>query len=870
MAIVNKIIHRFIRHRDDYMDPAKELYNQIIPYNVQAYSYELRPNGDPNIPDDYIVRYVLGTGRSTYQQIADGLGKDADGNAIPELSKEFVLNSNAQLIKIITDLIESQVILSSYITSDAEGNPFPTKASLINTEAWYDNGQSILPKKNDYAIVIADETHPTGTGDPQTTKYVCVGVTSNNKPVWNYQYIINNGNFIPEQQAAINSGITAEKVVLYDSYATKLDELTNHVTDYNNPHKVTAEQIGLGSVNNTSDADKPISTATQEALDTIGNDLHDHIEDDSIHVTAEDKEKWSNKQDVIKIGNHISINNNTISVLDDLSTYDNSVSRFIQKSSDDLDNYYTKEVIDQKFDDVPISKQTQEALDNLNDKIDGHIENEDIHVTAEQKEAWTNKQNALKLGAHVKISNDTISVEDDLSSYNNNISQFINKSTNELENYYTKEELGGIYKYQGEVATYDDLPSGNEYADPSVYTELTYLTADQLEYIDTHYHPNRNTEIRLKFSINGAGNNYLYGTDIEQGHEINKVAFGINYGATIAAAFFGNENVTFEIDNQVHILIQNKNGVYLDNKLIHGYENISDFITESTLWLFRAQTSDTHPQNISIYDVEIYEVNEVIAHYVPVKRKADDALGMYEVISEEFKQNEYNPSEFDFTPGEVAGYGNQEGWVYKVLENNCNYMWYHHEWILLDQDILIDEVTIQRNEEGAISTVGIKTKSDTIMYDWIGTKAEWEAGREAGTIPDEWICWITDDEEEPAGVANLAQVASTGIFEDLKNIPELPSDKTTKNYMLIWNHLTQQFAWVETDITPPEGEYNTVTHILTIPDCEWENEILTTSSIIPIDGQDEYDSVTHMLAISNLMYSDNTLTTNQIQPMENI
>ena len=704
MAIVNKIIHRFIRHRDDYMDPTKELYNQIIPYNVQAYSYELKPNGDPNIPDDYIVRYVLGTGRSTYQQIADGQGKDADGNAIPELSKEFVLNSNTQLIKIITDLIESQVILSSYITSDVEGNPFPTKASLLNAEVWYDNGQSVLPKKNDYAIVIADETHPTGTGDPQTTKYVCVGITSNNKPVWNYQYIINNGNFTPEQQAAINSSITAEKVALYDSYATKLDELTNHVTDYNNPHKVTAEQIGLGSVNNTSDADKPISTATQEALDTIGNDLHDHIEDDSIHVTVEDKEKWSNKQ------------------------------------------------------------------------------------------------NALKLGAHVKISNDTISVEDDLAGYNNSISQFVNKSTDELENYYTKEELGGIYKYQGEVATYDDLPSGNEYADPSVYTELTYLTADQLEYIDTHYHPNQNTEIRLKFSINGAGNNYLYGTDIEQGHEINKVAFGINYGATIAAAFFGNENVTFEIDNQVHILIQNKNGVYLDNKLIHSYENISDFITESTLWLFRAQTSDTHPQNISIYDVEIYEVNEVIAHYIPVKRKVDNALGMYEVISEEFKQNEYNPSEFDFTPGEVAGYGNQEGWVYKVLENNCNYMWYHHEWILLDQDILIDEVTIQRNEEGAISTVGVKTKSDTIMYDWIGTKAEWEAGREAGIIPDEWICWITDDEEEPAGVANLAQVASTGDYNDLKNkpvfaLPELPLDKDSKDYILKWDHTLQTLVW---------------------------------------------------------------------------
>ncbi len=44
--------------------------------------------------------------------------------------------------------------------------------------------------------------------------------------------------------------------------------LYNHPFDTNNPHKVTKEQIGLGNVNNTSDIDKPISTAVQSALDT--------------------------------------------------------------------------------------------------------------------------------------------------------------------------------------------------------------------------------------------------------------------------------------------------------------------------------------------------------------------------------------------------------------------------------------------------------------------------------------------------------------------------------------------------------------------------------------------------------------------------
>ena len=43
--------------------------------------------------------------------------------------------------------------------------------------------------------------------------------------------------------------------------------LQNHIEDDTNPHSVTKTQVGLSNVDNTSDADKPISTATQQALD---------------------------------------------------------------------------------------------------------------------------------------------------------------------------------------------------------------------------------------------------------------------------------------------------------------------------------------------------------------------------------------------------------------------------------------------------------------------------------------------------------------------------------------------------------------------------------------------------------------------------
>lgn len=46
-----------------------------------------------------------------------------------------------------------------------------------------------------------------------------------------------------------------------------VSDLTAHTEAMDNPHGVTAEQVGLGNVDNTADADKPISTAMQSALD---------------------------------------------------------------------------------------------------------------------------------------------------------------------------------------------------------------------------------------------------------------------------------------------------------------------------------------------------------------------------------------------------------------------------------------------------------------------------------------------------------------------------------------------------------------------------------------------------------------------------
>lgn len=55
------------------------------------------------------------------------------------------------------------------------------------------------------------------------------------------------------------------------SAATVQSNLDTHAGNLLNPHGVTKAQVGLGNVDNTSDANKPISTATQTALNAKAN-----------------------------------------------------------------------------------------------------------------------------------------------------------------------------------------------------------------------------------------------------------------------------------------------------------------------------------------------------------------------------------------------------------------------------------------------------------------------------------------------------------------------------------------------------------------------------------------------------------------------
>lgn len=60
--------------------------------------------------------------------------------------------------------------------------------------------------------------------------------------------------------------------IVASSIATVQSDIDTHEARTDNPHSVTKAQVGLSNVDNTSDSNKPISTATQSALDAKVDD----------------------------------------------------------------------------------------------------------------------------------------------------------------------------------------------------------------------------------------------------------------------------------------------------------------------------------------------------------------------------------------------------------------------------------------------------------------------------------------------------------------------------------------------------------------------------------------------------------------------
>ena len=97
----------------------------------------------------------------------------------------------------------------------------------------------------------------------------------------NAEKIAINAEAIQQNAEAIQQN--AEKIAINDEQNAEAiqenrDLLAEHKEDKRNPHGVTKDQVGLDQVDNTSDMDKPVSTAQGEAMKGLINQMNYHFQ----------------------------------------------------------------------------------------------------------------------------------------------------------------------------------------------------------------------------------------------------------------------------------------------------------------------------------------------------------------------------------------------------------------------------------------------------------------------------------------------------------------------------------------------------------------------------------------------------------------
>ena len=193
-----------------------------------------------------------------------------------------------------------------------------------------------------------------------------------------------------EISSSIALGETASTAYPGDKGKATTDKVNSHISDTNNPHSVTKAQVGLGNVDNTSDLNKPISTATQAALDKLKEDLEGSIggSDETLNAHIANKE---NPHQVTKAQVGLGNVDNTSDAekpvstpqLDAINAAKAEVSKTISDHISDVRNPHNVTKAQVGLGDVdntsdinkPVSNATREALSALSDNVTQIVNN---------------------------------------------------------------------------------------------------------------------------------------------------------------------------------------------------------------------------------------------------------------------------------------------------------------------------------------------------------------------------------------------------------------------------------------------------------------------------------------------------------------
>ena len=77
---------------------------------------------------------------------------------------------------------------------------------------------------------------------------------------------------------------------------------------------------------------------------------------------------------------------------------------------------------------------------------------------------------------------------------------------------------------------------------------------------------------------------------------------------------------------------------------------------------------------------------------------------------------------------------------------------------------IVDNKTIVKDASDTITAVGVQPKKGDVLYDWIGTLAEYQEAMDEGKIEPNWLCYITDDVTDGSS-KTISSIKAFNLFD---------------------------------------------------------------------------------------------------------
>lgn len=172
---------------------------------------------------------------------------------------------------------------------------------------------------------------------------------------------------------------------------------------------------------------------------------------------------------------------------------------------------------------------------------------------------------------------------------------------------------------------------------PAEFQEVEYIESSGTQYINSGYAPTDNTEVKLSFSNDTTGENaFLFGSRIST----SSGQFGCyrdGYGVYLGR--YQNSDISSGITSANYISL--KKNVFTVNETQITFTNTLENNVYN-IFIFKINTAGSSSANGAKYQLKyfkIYNNGTIVRDFVPCYRKADNEIGLYDLVNGVFYTN---------------------------------------------------------------------------------------------------------------------------------------------------------------------------------------------------------------------------------------